>query len=298
MQPAPRGRRTADELVWRDEYRVLVGQRASRVGGVHVDIDVGRRGGKVPEAERSVLVEERGDRRGVGHDAGDVRCRRERADLQRSVRVLLELDAQVVAVHSPVGVLPDHHHVGDRLPPRNLVGMVLIRTHEHDRPLSWRYVLGQRVQVIEHRRHPQPEDADQLGDGPGAARPREDDHAVVSTTDCGVDDLPRLLAQPRGLQTGAARLRVGVGIARQHLVADEVLDEAERPPRRGVVGVGHPSPAVRRLHHVVVTDHGVADQPQQCLGVASVLTHGVTICLGAREVVRCRHHQRLLVWET
>ena len=49
-----------------------------------------------------------------------------------------------------------------------------------------------------------------------------------------------VLAQPRGLQAGAAGLGVGVGVARQHLVADEVLDERQRPARRGVVGVGDP----------------------------------------------------------
>ena len=42
----------------------------------------------------------------------------------------------------------------------------------------------------------------------------------------------RVLAQPGGLQPGAARLGVGVGVARQHLVADEVLQEPERPPAR------------------------------------------------------------------
>ena len=39
------------------------------------------------------------------------------------------------------------------------------------------------------------------------------------------DDPPRVLAQPGGLQSGAARLGVGVGVGREHLVADEVLDE-------------------------------------------------------------------------
>ena len=40
----------------------------------------------------------------------------------------------------------------------------------------------------------------------------------------------RVLAQPRGLQAGAAGLGVRVGVERQHLVADEVLDEGQRAP--------------------------------------------------------------------
>ena len=221
-------------------------------------------------------------RGGVGDDAGDVGGRRERADLQRPLGVLLELVAQVVAVDAAVGVLPDHHDVGDRLPPRDLVGVVLVGAEEHHRPLRRRDVLGQRVLVVEHRRHPQPEHADQLGDRTGAARPGEDHHAVVAATDRLPDDLAGLLAQPRRLQPGAAGLGVGVGVARQHLVADEVLDEGERAPGRRVVGVRHPAAPVRRLHHVVVADHGVADQPQQRLCVSRTWSHATTIGLGPR----------------
>ena len=73
----------------------------------------------------------------------------------------------------------------------------------------------------------------------------------------------RVLAQARGLQAGAARLGVRVGVARQHLVADEVLDERERPAARGVVGVGDPSRPERARHHLVVADDGLSDAGQQ-----------------------------------
>jgi hypothetical protein len=73
------------------------------------------------------IAQERRDRRGVGEDAGDVGGRGEGADLQRALVVLLQLGAQLVEVHSPVDVLVDHHDVGDRLPPRQLVGVVLER---------------------------------------------------------------------------------------------------------------------------------------------------------------------------
>ena len=183
--------------------------------------------------------------------------------------------AQLVEVHSPVDVLVDDHHVGDGLPPRDLVGVVLVGPEEHHRSLGRRDVVGEVMGVVEGRRDPEPEHPDQLRDRAGAAGPREEHHRVVARADRLADDLPGLLAQPRGLQAGAAGLGVGVGVAGQHLVADEVLDERQRPPARRVVGVRHPPHAVRRLHQLVVTDHGVADQPQQGFGVMP--SHGLTI---------------------
>ena len=77
--------RPADELVGRDEHRVL---RRERVAvGVHLDRHVRRRGREVEEGQRPVLVEEARDPARVGHDPGHVRRRRERPDLQRAIRV-------------------------------------------------------------------------------------------------------------------------------------------------------------------------------------------------------------------
>ena len=90
----------------------------------------------------------------------------------------------------------------------------------------------------------------------GAARAAEHHDRLVVAADGVADDPPRVLAQPGGLQAGAARLGVGVGVGRQHLVADEVLDEAQAAARRGVVGVRHPARAVGALHDLVVTDDG------------------------------------------
>ena len=55
--------RAADELVRGEEDRVLVGHRVLVPPGVHVDVDVRRCGGEVPEGQGAVLVEQRGDRR-------------------------------------------------------------------------------------------------------------------------------------------------------------------------------------------------------------------------------------------
>ena len=80
-------------------------------------------------------VQQRGDRVGVGEDAGDVGGGGEAADPQRPVGVPDQLRVQVGQVDVPVGVRADHDDVGDRLPPRQLVGVVLVRADEHHRPL-------------------------------------------------------------------------------------------------------------------------------------------------------------------
>ena len=49
-------------------------------------------------------------------------------------RVADELGLEVGEVDPPVGVLADRDDVGARLPPRQLVGVVLVGADEHDRP--------------------------------------------------------------------------------------------------------------------------------------------------------------------
>ena len=99
----------------------------------------------------------------------------------------------------------------------------------------------------------------------GAARPGEDHDGVVVAVHGVVDDPPGVLAQPGRLQAGAAALGVRVGVAGQHLVADEVLEEGQGPPGCRVVGVRHPAPAVGGGHHVVLTDDGLANAAHQRL---------------------------------
>jgi hypothetical protein len=52
---------------------------------------------------------------------------------------------------------------------------------------------------------------------------------VIGAADRVMDDLPGLFPQPPGRQPRAGALGMGVGIPGQHLVADDVLDEAGRP---------------------------------------------------------------------
>ncbi len=260
----PGRRRAADELVRREEDRVLVGERVAG-GRVHLDVDVGGGGGEVPERERAVLVQQRRDAVGVADDAGDVGGRAERADLQRAVGELGEPLAQVVEAHPAVGVLADDHDVGDRLAPGHLVRVVLVRADEHHRALVARDLLAQLPAVLEGRGDAQPEHPDQLVDRPGAPRPGEDHHGVVVAVHGVADDAARVLAQPGGLQAGSAALGVGVGVAGQHLVADEVLEEGQRPTGCRVVGVRDPAPPVGGGHHVVLTDDGLANAAHQRL---------------------------------
>ncbi len=246
-----------------------------------------------------MLVQQRRDAVGVADDAGDVGGRAERADLQRPVGELREPLAQVVQAHPAVGVLADGHDVGDRLAPRHLVGVVLVGADEDHRPLVARDLLAQVPAVLEGGRDAQPEHADQLVDRPGAPRPGEDHHGVVVAVHGVADDAAGVLAQPGGLQAGAAALGVRVGVAGQHLVADEVLEEGEGPTGCRVVGIRDPAPPVGRGHHVVLTDDGLANAAHQrllarlrcrALSHADSVSRPVPTGEAGRSTV-CRHHE-------
>ena len=120
------GRRTADQLVRAEEHRV---------DPVHRQVDVRRRGGEVPQRQRAVLVQQRREAGHVAEDPGDVGRRREGADEQRPVGELGQPRRQEGLVDVAVGVLGADHDVGDRLAPRQLVGVVLERADEHHGPL-------------------------------------------------------------------------------------------------------------------------------------------------------------------
>ncbi len=291
------GAGSADELVRREEHRVLVAERVVQVGPVHLDLHIGAGGGEVPERQGSVAVQEGGDAGGVAQDPGDVAGSGEAADLQRAVGVPEELLLQDAEIDVTVTVGRDGDHLRDRLPPGQLVGVVLERSEEDHRALVGRDRVAEVVGVLERRGDPQPQDPDQLGDRTGAARAGEDHARVLVAADGVVDDRPGVLAQAGGLQAGAAGLGVRVGIAGEHLVTDEVLQERQRPPRGGVVGVGHPPGTERPRHHLVVPDHRLPDPAQQrrlgrhVRGWSSGLdaVHGSSIAMrsgGARRIAR------------
>ena len=105
----------------------------------------------------------------------------------------LQLGRQVSQVDVPVGVGADDHDVGDGLPPRQLVGVVLVRSDEHHRPLRGRDLAEQPVALRWPLGQPQLQDADQLVDGRGGPGAAEDHQVVVVAADRVVDDLAGVL---------------------------------------------------------------------------------------------------------
>ena len=153
--------RPAGELVRRQEDRVLV-IISVRPRRADADGHVRPRGCVVPEGQRAVSVQQRSDRAGVGEDAGDVGGGGEAPDQQRPVRVPDQLALQIVQVDVAVGILADDHDVGDRLAPRQLVGVMLVGADEHDRPIIPGDLRGELVPLVQAGRYPQLQDADQL----------------------------------------------------------------------------------------------------------------------------------------
>ena len=253
----------AHELVRTEEDRILVRQGVLRARRVHRDLDVRCRRGEVPEGERPVAVQQVGDGARVREDPGHVRSGGERPDLQRPRGVPDELGLEGGQVDMAVGVLGDDDDVRDRLPPRQLVRMVLEGADEDHRSLLCRNLRGEPVAIVERRRKPQSENADELVDRSGRARSAEDDARLVGASDGVVDDLPRVVAEAAGLQAGSRRLGMRVRIAGQHLVPDQILDEGERAPARRVVRIGDPTGAERPPHHLIVPDHRLPDALQE-----------------------------------
>ena len=209
-QLAPRDEDTrrpwaADELVGRDEDRVLVRERVglARRERAHLDRDVRRGGREVPERQRAMAVEQDRDRADVAQDAGHVRGCRERADLQRPVDVLDERGLEPGEVDPAVVVLGDDDDVGQRLAPGQLVAVVLVGPDEHDRALGRRDRGAQVVPVVEVGRQPDLEAVDELVDRAGGPRAGEQDDVVGSVRADGVSDDPR--GRPRGTASSGGR---------------------------------------------------------------------------------------------
>ena len=215
-------------------------------------------------------MQQRRNPTGVGHDAGDIAGSRERPDLQRSPLVADEFGFQVHGVDVAVSVLGNHDDVRDGLAPREFVGMVLERSDEDHRPLLGRDDITEVVTVVQVRGDAESEDANQLVDRAGATGSCENHHSVRVAAEGLHDDRAGVFAEPGGLQTGAAGFGMSVGVTREHFVPDEVLQEAQRSTRRGVVGVGDPAWPIRSWHHLVIADDGFPD-PSQQRGVEELL---------------------------
>ncbi len=119
---------------------------------------------------------------------------------------------------------------------------------------------GQAVLRVEALRDPQPERAHELVDRGRRAGAAEQHDVLLGAAHRLVHDPARVVAQAHRLAAGRRRLGVRVRVQRQHLVADEVLDEAQRAAGRRVVGVHDALGAERPGQHEVVADDRAADE--------------------------------------
>ena len=208
-----------------------------------------------------MAVEQDGDRAHIAQDAGHVRGCRERADLQRPVDELDERGLEPVDVDPAVPVLRDHDEVGQRLAPRQLIAVVLVGPDEHDRALGHRDRGTQVIPVIEVGRQPDLQAVDQLVDRARGPRAGEQDDVVGAVRADGISDDPAgILAELRRLPAGPRRFGMGVAVEREDRLADEVLDEGERPTRGRVVGVGDPTQPERPEDGFVLPDDAGLDR--------------------------------------
>ena len=177
--------------------------------------------------------------------------------------------------------------------------MVLVGADEDDRPLVRRDLLGERA-------------SGPRGSTGCAARARrsacrsppvQPDPAKITTVSSSpctaswmirrASSRSRVVCRPVPLDLG-----VRVGVAGQHLVADEVLEEGQGPPGCRVVGVRHAAPAVGRGHHLVLTDDGLANAAHQRLLArlrCRAIDHGDRVsragCRRLRHASPCRFAQ-------
>jgi hypothetical protein len=192
-------------------------------------------------------------------------------------------------VDMPRRVLADGHDISDGFPPRQLVAVMLVGAHEHDRAFRGRDPLPQVVPLVELCGQPQPEHVHQLVDRTRRAGPREDDRVALRVRTQGLcDDVPCLLPEARRLEARARRLGVGVRIPRQDRGPDVLLEEAQAATRRRVVGIRDPARPERAVDDLVVADDGRPDALDERLPIGGCVRRDGGL---ARAVV---DHRRIL----
>ncbi len=212
-------------------------------------------GGEVEAGEGAVLVEDAGELAGVDGDAGDVAARREGAE-HGAVGVARrgERAAERGDVDEAVAVDADLDDLGEALAPRQQVGVVLVRPHEHHPPLLPPEPRGEARAQRRRRRRGHPDHLLQPPDRrrrPGAA---EQQRVAGAAAHAPLHVPRRPVHQPRHLPPDMAVLRVRVPVEGEDLVEKVVLDVAEAPAGRRVVGVGEEVAAERRVKLDVLAD--------------------------------------------
>ena len=225
--------RPSQELVGRHEDGV---EPLRRVGGVHVDGNVGSPGGVVDEGERALLVEHPGHRAHVGEETVDVGCGREGSGHERPPARGTGAAPQVVEVDVPAVVEGHLLHVGDALHPGQHVGVVLVGTDEDDRTPSRRDEGGEVVLPLERLGDAKPEEPHQLVHRGGGATAGEEDHVVLAGVHRARHGGAGLLAEAVHHPAGRGHGGMGVGVPGAQRV-DEALDGLEVAAGGGEIGV-------------------------------------------------------------
>eukprot|EP00958_Prasinococcus_capsulatus_P025353 scaffold4262_cov328-Prasinococcus_capsulatus_cf.AAC.6 len=206
---------------------------------------------------------------------------------------------QVGAVEAAVGRLAHGHHRRARLAPRQQVGVVLVRPHQHHRLLRPRrgrapaasvlpsmessIIRGwvshaaraatrrsrSRVRSAHLRLRLQAQDARKVRNGARGARAGEEDDVGVGVGVGGArvqrlrHQLPRLEAEAGGLQARDAAGGVRVGVHREHHLRDVALQRPQRARARRPVGVHHAPLAEGRPEALLVPQHLLPQLRQQ-----------------------------------
>ncbi len=227
------GTRSAHELVRGQEERI---DAFVLRAWMHIDRHV-RRGCRVVETGvGAAAMKGPGNRGNVGQNAGDVGCSRKCAHFQWAIGVPAQFALKVLEVDSSLVIQPNFNHLGDRLQPRQLVGMVLVRAHEDDWTLSGRDLLAEPVFALQRLGDSNPQKSDQLVDGRGRTRTDEQHHVMGAGVHRPPDHAPRFLAQLGHDSTGRGYGRMGVGVERMQPI-HPFLDQFELATGGGKVGV-------------------------------------------------------------
>ena len=243
----------AEELVGREVQRIERGPLVM----THVHSNVRRRGGEIEERQRPVLVEDASHLVDGGGDPRDIRGRGERPDLPPprppGVR---RLRAEVIQVQEAAGGEIDLHDLGKALPPRHLVGVMLVRADKNDR----RTAAPRRGPGRNRRPGRWKVDAEDLLElVHGRGGPRADRHDLVlgSRVDQALDNGLRIAQALGGERPGSVVL--GMRVAVQLEGTEElVLDDCHTPSRCGVIRVGEATPSEWRVQECVAPDYAPA----------------------------------------
>mmetsp|Transcript_919 Transcript_919/g.2051 ORF Transcript_919/g.2051 Transcript_919/m.2051 type:complete len:208 (-) Transcript_919:307-930(-) len=183
-----------------------------------------------------------GDAIDVRYEARDVGHGREGADAQSPRGGIVPRQAQQSfqfdQIDDSFRGFGHGDHLAPRLPPGQQVRVMLVRPHEHHRPLLATFVILVRL----HYHSPEVEAVDQYPHRTRDPVPTED-HSVDRrlARDSGAcafaDDLAGLGDERRRLTASVGDVRVGVGVARHGRTPQVILDGGHGTLRRGLIAV-------------------------------------------------------------